>query len=120
VRRCQDHGVEPYVSFLVGNEEDDPGTFDRMLEFANQTELQIAEFAVATPYPGTPMWKKMIAEDRILERTWKKYNDSNVVFRPRQMTPEKLQEGYLYLWKEFYKPRQHLKEAEATLNTIQF
>jgi radical SAM superfamily enzyme YgiQ (UPF0313 family) len=120
VRRCQEHGVEPYVSFLVGNEDDDEGTFDRMLEFAERLKLQIAEFAVATPYPGTPMWEKMLTEDRLLDRTWRLYNDANVVFRPKNMSPERLQDGYLYLWREFYRPRQHLKEADVTLNTIQF
>jgi radical SAM superfamily enzyme YgiQ (UPF0313 family) len=120
VRRCQDHGVEPYVSFLVGNEQDDAGTFDRMLEFADRVGLNIAEFAVATPYPGTPMWHQMTREDRILDRTWKHYNDANVVFRPAQLSPERLQEGYLYLWREFYRSRQHLREADPSLSTVQF
>ncbi|MBW1810087.1 MAG: B12-binding domain-containing radical SAM protein [Deltaproteobacteria bacterium] len=120
VRRCQDHGVEPYVSFLVGNQDDDQGTFERMLEFANQVELNIAEFAIATPYPGTPLWSRLEEEDRIFDRTWKHYNDSNVVFHPYKMSAEKLLEGYLFLWREFYSSRQHLSQAAAELNTVQF
>lgn len=120
VTRCQDHGIEPYVSFLVGNEDDDEGTFDRMLHFADDTKLNIAEFAVATPYPGTPMWRKMIAEDRIIDRCWKHYNDSNVVFRPAKMSVERLQQGYLDLWRGFYDTRQHLRQADRELNTVQF
>lgn len=120
VRRCQDHGVEPYMSFLVGNEDDDEGTFDRMLSFAHKVGLHIAEFAVATPYPATPMWNRMRAEGRLLGRPWNEFNDANVVFRPNRMSPERLQEGYLYLWREFYRPRQYLREADAALSTIQF
>ncbi|HUU02457.1 MAG TPA: radical SAM protein [Myxococcota bacterium] len=120
VKRCQDHGIEPYLSFLVGNEDDDDGTFDRMLRFADDAKLNIAEFAVATPYPGTPMWSKMIAEERIIDHSWKHYNDSNVVFRPAKMTAERLQQGYLYLWREFYGTRQHLRQADRELNTVQF
>jgi radical SAM superfamily enzyme YgiQ (UPF0313 family) len=120
VRRCQDHGIEPYVSFLVGNEQDDEGTFDRILEFGERVGLNIAEFAVATPYPGTPMWRKMEAEGRLLHRDWRCYNDANVVFQPARMSPERLQQGYLDLWREFYKPRQHLREADPALCTVQF
>jgi radical SAM superfamily enzyme YgiQ (UPF0313 family) len=120
VKICQDFGIEPYLSFLIGNEDDDQGTFDRMLEFANGVKLNIAEFAIATPYPGTPMWRKMIAEDRIIDRSWKHYNDSNVVFRPAKMSAERLQQGYLYLWREFYGTRQHLRRADRELNTVQF
>lgn len=120
VKLCQDHGVEPYVSFLVGNEQDDEGTFDRMLEFSDRMKLNIAEFAVATPYPGSPMWKKMTEQDRIFDHTWKHFNDANVVFKPANMSPERLQEGYLYLWREFYRTRGHLDQADANLATVQF
>jgi radical SAM superfamily enzyme YgiQ (UPF0313 family) len=120
IARCFDHGVEPYVSFLLGNEQDDLGTMDRMLEFSEKTKLNIAEFAVATPYPGTPMWHQMVSEDRLLTRTWKHYNDANVVFRPKGFTPEQLKEGYLYLWREFYRPSMHLKEANYISRTVQF
>ena len=120
VRRCHDYGIEPYTSMLVGTELDDDGVFDRMLEFGNATGLEKAEFAVATPYPGTPAWRQMVAEDRLLHRNWTKYNDANVVFRPKGMSPEHLQKGYLYLWREFYKTRQHLRDLDHDQRTIQF
>jgi len=120
VKLCYDHGIEPYVSFLVGNDTDDEGTFDRMLEFSNRSKIRIAEFAIATPYPGTPVWHKLVSEDRLLHRRWTKYNDANVVFRPKNMSPERLHEGYLYLWREFYRSRQDLKDADYELRTVQF
>jgi radical SAM superfamily enzyme YgiQ (UPF0313 family) len=120
IRRCHDRGVEPYTSFLVGNDTDDEGVFDRMLEFGERTRLEKAEFAIATPYPGTPIWKRLEAEGRIIDRTWKRYNDANVVFRPRAFTPERLLEGYLGLWKEFYAPRQQIRELGHDRRTIQF
>jgi radical SAM superfamily enzyme YgiQ (UPF0313 family) len=105
IQRCHDSGIDPYVSFLVGNPDDDEGVFDRVLDFARLAKVDLAEFCVSTPYPGTPLWHRYLKEDRILDRTWKHYNDANVVFRPHQMTPERLQEGYLYLWREFYRGR---------------
>lgn len=40
VRKAFDHGIEPYTSFLVGNDDDDEGTFDRMLEFATKAGIR--------------------------------------------------------------------------------
>lgn len=120
VLRCQEFGIDPYVSFLVGNEGDDEGVFDRMLGFCARTKLDKCEFAVATPYPGTPSWHRLVAEDRILHRTWAKYNDANVVFRPKQMTPERLQRGYLDLWREFYRGRNEIAAREHHARTVQF
>lgn len=120
IRKCHDLGIEPYTSFLVGNEDDNVGTFDRMLAFANAANIRKAEFAIMTPYPGTPVWHRLLAEGRILHRDWSRYNDANVVFRPKHLTPEQLQEGYLYLWREFYRPRQSLRHDDAFARTIQF
>jgi radical SAM superfamily enzyme YgiQ (UPF0313 family) len=120
IRRCHDHGIDPYTSFLFGNDEDDEGVFDRALEFGERTRLDKAEFAIFTPYPGTPAWKRLLAEGRILDRTWKHYNDANVVFRPKKMSPEKLLDGYLRAWREFYSTRQGLASREHDRRTIQF
>ncbi len=120
IEKCHSHGITPYTSFLVGNEGDDPGVFQRMIDFANETGIERAEFAVFTPYPGTPAWNRLLGEGRILTREWDKYNDANVTFRPALMSPGELLEGYLFLWKEFYRTRQHLKAEDKKRKTIQF
>ncbi|MDF1563303.1 MAG: radical SAM protein [Deltaproteobacteria bacterium] len=121
IARCKEFGIDPYVSFLVGNEGDDEGTFDRMLEFASKSGIELAEFVVSTPYPGTPIWHRYQEEGRIFDHTWKHYNDANVVFEPHQMSPERLQEGYLYLWREFYRGRQaEFDERSHQRSTVQF
>jgi len=120
VSRCQQAGIEPYMSFLVGGEDDQEGIFERILEFADSVRLTIAEFAIATPYPGTPLWETLQRQGRIFDRDWRHYNDANVVFTPRVMSPEQLLDGYLMLWREFYRSRQHLAEADQESRTIQF
>jgi radical SAM superfamily enzyme YgiQ (UPF0313 family) len=120
VRKAFDLGIEPYTSFLVGNEDDDEGTFDRMLAFADVAGIRKAEFAILTPYPGTPIWSRFLEERRILSFDWSLYNDANVVFRPNRLTPEQLLRGYLYLWREFYRPRQALRDLGREERTIQF
>jgi radical SAM superfamily enzyme YgiQ (UPF0313 family) len=120
IARCHEFGIEPYMSFLVGNDTDDEAVFDRMLDFSAKNNVDKCEFAVFTPYPGTPSWQRMIAEERIIDRSWKHYNDANVVFRPKQMSVERLQRGYLELWRDFYRGRGELRDREHHARTIQF
>ncbi|MBI3072177.1 MAG: B12-binding domain-containing radical SAM protein [Deltaproteobacteria bacterium] len=121
IARCHEFGIDPYVSFLVGNRDDDEGTFDRMLEFTRVAKIDLAEFCISTPYPGTPIWRRYNDEGRVFDRAWKHYNDANIVFRPHNMTPERLFEGYLYLWREFYQGRaRDMSERPHTRSTIQF
>jgi radical SAM superfamily enzyme YgiQ (UPF0313 family) len=120
VERCHEFGIEPYTSLLVGNDTDDEGVFDRILEFTVKARVPKTEFAIFTPYPGTPAWQRMEAEERIFDKTWKHYNDANVVFHPKQMKADRLLEGYLSLWREFYKDKMHLSELQHGQRTIQF
>lgn len=105
IARAFDAGIEPYTSFLYGADHDDEGTVDRVLEFCARTGIRKAEFAIATPYPATPQWHRLVAEERIFTRDWSLYNDANPVFRAAQLTPDQVVDGYLRLWREFYAPR---------------
>lgn len=120
IAKCHDVGIEPYTSFLIGGDQDDEGTVDRMLEFARRSEIKKAEFAIYTPYPGTPAWRRLEAQGRILTRDWSKYNDANVVFQPAQMSPERLTGCYVDLWRSFYADRGHLASLPIAERTIQF
>jgi len=120
IAKCLEADIEPYTSFLYGQDDDDEGTVDRMLEFARSSGIRKAEFAIFTPYPATPSWKRLEAEGRILTREWKRYNDANCVYRPAQLTPEQVTQGYLRLWREFYSDKSHFRDRCKAERTIQF
>jgi radical SAM superfamily enzyme YgiQ (UPF0313 family) len=120
IKKSHDVGIEPYTSFLLGNEDDDLGTVDRMLEFCHAADVRKAEFAIFTPYPGTPSWHRMVKEDRIIDRNWSHYNDANAVFLPAHMSPDQLTQGYLRLWREFYSDKGHFMDKCQADRTIQF
>ena len=98
----------------------DEGTFDRMLELADEARLAKAEFALRTPYPGTPDFEALSREGRLLHTDWSRYNDANVVFQPARMSPERLLQGYLDLWRGFYRSRRSLATLDHRERTIQF
>lgn len=120
IKKSYDVGIEPYTSFLIGNDGDDEGTVDRMLAFAAASGIRKAEFAVATPYPGTPAWDRVVSQGRLLHRDWSRYNDANVVFRPAQMSVEALERAYIDLWKGFYAARGAMTDLRESERTIQF
>jgi radical SAM superfamily enzyme YgiQ (UPF0313 family) len=105
VTKIQDHGLEVYASFSVGHDTEDRTVFDRVMEICHKGKIEVAEFAVATPYPGTKAWKRLNAEGRMLGRPWREFNDANVVFQPAHMTPDELTQVYLDLWVEYHKSR---------------
>lgn len=120
LRRCMDEAIEPYTSFLVGNDDDDEGSFERILEVADEVKLKKAEFAIRTPYPGTADFDALFRAGRLLHTDWSRYNDANVVFAPAKMSPERLERGYVELWRDFYRSRRALAHESHRDRTIQF
>lgn len=102
VKRIKDTGIKVLASFVFGFDHDDKGSFERIVGFAKKTDIEEAEFHILTPYPKTRLWNRLFSEGRIIENDFSLYTTTNVVFKPKQMTPEELMEGFFHAWKEFY------------------
>ena len=102
IRNIHNAGIEIIGSFIVGLDGDDLDVFARTVEFAQRHKLVAAQFAVLTPFPGTAVHRQLEQEGRIEDRDWSHYNMSDVVFRPRQMTPQQLYDGRRYAYRRFY------------------
>jgi radical SAM superfamily enzyme YgiQ (UPF0313 family) len=97
-----DHGIQVNGSFVLGFDHDQPDVFARTVEWIEANRLQCATFHILTPYPGTPLFEQMDAEDRLLHKDWSQYDTAHVVFRPRHMTPEQLANGYAWCYQRLF------------------
>jgi radical SAM superfamily enzyme YgiQ (UPF0313 family) len=104
IRRLHDAGIGVYGSFVFGYDYDDAAVFDEFLEFAGRTGIDGAFLPVLTPFPGTRVYDRLKREGRIVTEDWSKYDMATVVFQPRGMTVEALQEGFWKVNRSFYAP----------------
>lgn len=102
IRRLKEHGICIEGTVLLGMDEQDEDDIRRLVDFVIEVELDVAEFTILTPFPHSPCRTQMEKEGRLLSSAWEDYTADKVVFRPRRMTPEKLQEMYHYAWDTFY------------------
>ena len=102
VRTIRKHGMAVSGLFMFGFDEDTPEVFELTLDALNKWEIDAGEFNILTPLPGTPLYKKMEKEKRLLTKDWSKYTQAQVVFQPKQMTPKELYEGTKKVIKEFH------------------
>ena len=108
IRSFQEHGILVYGTFVLGYDHDTPEAFDRILEFAMNSNLFLANFNPLVPTPGTPLYDRLKAENRLLYDKWwldPRYRYGDCVFQPRHMTPEQLRDGCFRLRREFNKAR---------------
>jgi radical SAM superfamily enzyme YgiQ (UPF0313 family) len=104
IRRIHFHGISIQAGIVFGFDCDTPDVFDATLAFLEKNGIDQATFNMLTPYPGTPLFKRLKAEGRILTEDWAKYNSrTDVVFQPKNMTPKQLVDGFAYVNREFYR-----------------
>ncbi len=94
VKLLHDNGIQVNGSFVLGFDHDGPDVFDTTMEWVEQHRLECATFHIMTPYPGTPLFRQLASEGRLLHRNWSLYDTAHVVFQPKRMTAEQLREGY--------------------------
>lgn len=105
VERLHAHGIALQGCFVFGLDEDGPDVFLKTAEFAVQAKIDLPRFAIVTPFPNTPLYLRLQAEDRILTRNWELYDGQHVVFQPKRMSVDELQWGAEAAWKHAYSLR---------------
>ena len=110
IKMFHDHGIAVEGTILLGLDDHTEDFIRRFIDFLQDIDLDLAEFTVLTPFPHTRVHDDMEAEGRIFDKDWRHYNAGTVVYQPRQMSPETLQELYDEAWDRFYGDEpQHIK-----------
>ena len=94
VETLHGHGITVMGCFVFGMDHDTPETIDRTAQFVVDAGIDLPRFAVATPFPGTPLYRRLDSEGRILTRDWEQYDGQHVVFRPARMSVDELRDGH--------------------------
>ena len=102
VKLLHDNGIQVNGSFVLGFDHDREDVFETTVQWVEENRLECATFHIMTPYPGTPLFRQMQSEGRLLHTDWSKYDTANVVFQPKHMTPEQLAEGYEWCYRRLF------------------
>ncbi|MDY6802171.1 MAG: radical SAM protein [Bacteroidota bacterium] len=103
IKRYHDYGIGVEGTILLGLDNQTEDDIKRLIDFLHEIDLDLAEFTVLTPFPHTKAWTDLHKQKRIFNYDWNDYNAGQVVYHPKHMTAERLQELYHYAWDSFYK-----------------
>jgi radical SAM superfamily enzyme YgiQ (UPF0313 family) len=95
IARIQSRGITLNGCFVVGLDGDTEEIFDLIPRFVEDTALYDVQVTVQTPFPGTPLYSRLLAAGRLIEpRKWRKCTLFDVNFHPLHMTAERLQRKF--------------------------
>jgi len=103
VEAVQSHGIALNACFVLGLDGDGPDVFESVARFVEETDPFDVQITVLTPFPGTPLYARLLAEGRILEPgAWELCTLFDVNYRPANMTVEELERGLVELGRHLY------------------
>jgi len=102
IKKIHQFGIAIEGAFIFGFDHDDKSIFRKTVKFIEKVKLDVIQFTILTPLPGTKLHEKLEKEGRIIDRDWSNYDLSHAVFQPKLMTPQELKEGFDWAYQRIY------------------
>jgi len=105
IENLRRHHLSIYATFVFGYDNDTEETFEETYRFAIENKFFFAAFNHLVPFPGTDVYERFKREGRLLYKDWWRREDvrfGDVVFRPKNFTPERLAELCQHYRLKFY------------------
>jgi radical SAM superfamily enzyme YgiQ (UPF0313 family) len=119
IDKIQSRGVTVNGCFILGLDNHTPAIFEAVRDFVQQSGLLEVQLTVQTPFPGTPLYRRLQREGRLLtERFWDRCTLFDVNFRPKHMSVDDLESGLRWLFAEIYNEREFLRRKRAYMEIV--
>jgi radical SAM superfamily enzyme YgiQ (UPF0313 family) len=102
IREIHARDIMINASIVFGFDHDYPNVFDNTVNWLIDNKIETMTSHILTPYPGTAIYKRLLAENRIVDFDPAHYNTAHAVFIPKNMSREELYQGYIETYRTFY------------------
>ncbi len=107
VRKISESGLRVTGGFIIGFDGEPAGAGERIQRFVEENAIPLAYFSMLQALPGTALWKRLEAENR-LRNTDVNLNQTTLTnFLPDRPIEEIAQE-YVRAFRDLYEPRKYL------------
>lgn len=119
MKNLRKHDIRVYATFVFGYEHDTRQSFSDSVEFAIEQRFYIAAFNHLTPFPGTPLYKRLQEEGRLRYEAWwldEAYRYNDVPFQTKHLQPEDITRLCVQSRKRFYSFPSIVKRGLSRIN----
>lgn len=118
IKQYHDYGIGVEGTILLGLDNQTEDDIKRLIDFLLEIDLDLAEFTVLAPFPHTKAYADLMKQGRIFDHDWDHYNAGKVVYHPKHMSAERLQELYHYAWDTFYQDEPQSMKMFNLISTV--
>jgi radical SAM superfamily enzyme YgiQ (UPF0313 family) len=118
-QRIHRAGIAVLGAFIFGMDSDTPARLEARAGYMINSDIDVMQVTHLTPLPGTRLFSKLQAERRLIytdfPADWSRYDMTQVVHRPENMSAAQLTEGILRCNRRLYSWPVLFKKACRTL-----
>jgi radical SAM superfamily enzyme YgiQ (UPF0313 family) len=119
IHRIQSRGITVNGCFILGLDGHTPDVFAQVRDFVAASGLLEVQLTVQTPFPGTPLYRRLAREGRLLQpRFWDRCTLFDVNYRPSHMSVDDLESGLRWLFAQIYNEREFLRRKRAYMEIV--
>lgn len=116
INKIRSAGIEVSTEMVVGTDADTIESIRETAQFIDDNKIIVPRFYILTPIPGTDLFKKLEAKNKIYNRDIYSYNGTEAVHIPANMTPEELTAAYWKLYNQVFSLRSIIKRILINKN----
>ncbi|PRP94724.1 hypothetical protein ENSA5_40470 [Enhygromyxa salina] len=96
VEALRARGLRIHGAFTLGQDHDDAGSFERLVEWVEARRLASVSLRLWTPDPGSALVRELARADRVRHRDLRRWDGAHVVVAPANMSAQTLYRGWVW------------------------
>lgn len=124
VKICRKLDIWTHATYIIGLPNDSEGDIISSLKFATELNTDSAQFAIATPFPGTPFFQEAKRKGWLTTLDWTMYDGvKHSVLNYPHFSKQRIEELCLYsqrVWKRHLIKQSILRPSRARVKRIKF
>lgn len=119
VASIRKRGIAVMAGFIAGFDHDNINSIEEMADSIMEIGIDVPFLSIMTPFRGTPIYKTLKMNDRILkDKGWQFYNGYNVAFKPKEISPDELLNAHRNLWKKTFSFTYSMRRIFRSIRTL--
>lgn len=99
---CKKKGILISGFYILGLPTDTKESIKATISYAKKLNLDLVQFSVPTPYPGTPFYVEAVKENLIVDHDFEHYDMQTVVLKHKNLSTQELKSLKEYAYASYY------------------
>lgn len=96
------YNIDVHGSFILGEPHESKKMIKQTIKFSRQLDLDVCQFSVLTPYPGSRLYRELEENQELVTKDWDLYDGAHLVFKNPSLSAKSVTRLLRFAYRRFY------------------